>query len=92
MTERDRLPIYEGKDAHLREEHYCLKCSETPTTKLLRCSRCNVAWYCNKTCQKKHYAEHRTMCRQLANIMKFVQEEGLALRSVPGINIFETGV
>jgi len=29
---------------------------------LLRCSRCRLALYCNKTCQKKHFKYHKHWC------------------------------
>ena len=57
MTDRDRLPMYEGKDQYLREKPCCSHCLETPATKLLRCSRCHVAWHCNASCHKKALSE-----------------------------------
>ncbi|KAJ8600360.1 hypothetical protein CTAYLR_000691 [Chrysophaeum taylorii] len=29
----------------------------------LRCSRCGV-WYCSERCQRKHWREHRTVCKR----------------------------
>ena len=29
---------------------------------LLKCSRCNNSYYCNRNCQKKDYKEHKKLC------------------------------
>lgn len=81
--------MYEGKDTNLLDEPRCFHClDETPSaTKLLRCSRCNVAWYCNTTCQKEHYhKKHHVVCRGIAKSTKRVQEEEIKIRSEPGNN------
>ena len=90
MTDRARLPMYEGKDPNLLNEPRCVHCFETPATKLLRCSRCHVAWYCNTTCQKEHYANHRFLCMEIAKYEKLVLKEANKLRSILGDTIFET--
>jgi hypothetical protein len=34
---------------------------------LLRCSRCNIASYCNSTCQKRHWKKHKALCSALTD-------------------------
>ena len=91
MTD-DRIPVCEGKDTNLLEEPRCLQCLETSATKLLRCSRCHCAWYCNTTCQTKHYIEkHRKVCQNIAKFQKLAQHHEFLLRH-HSENPFETGV
>lgn len=35
---------------------------ERPSTRLLRCSRCKVAYYCNVQCQRRAYLRHKAVC------------------------------
>ncbi|KAF1993855.1 hypothetical protein P154DRAFT_449135, partial [Amniculicola lignicola CBS 123094] len=44
----------------------CAKCfSATPASgKLLRCSRCRAAFYCNTACQKADWSMHKKNCRR----------------------------
>jgi hypothetical protein len=44
----------------------CSYCNTTENShkKLLRCTQCKVALYCNTTCQKNHWKEHKTVCAQ----------------------------
>jgi hypothetical protein len=39
----------------------CGKTSENST--LFLCSRCKIAWYCSKECQKAQYPQHKGLCR-----------------------------
>ena len=45
-----------------KAKNVCWSCSKKPET-LLRCSRCMKAQYCNTTCQKKHWKEHKATCK-----------------------------
>ena len=40
---------------------YCMK--HSPDTK--KCSRCRKACYCSKSCQAKHWPEHKKVCKQI---------------------------
>ena len=40
----------------------CTYCNKKPTTKLSLCSRCLQAGYCDRTCQKNHWKEHKLLC------------------------------
>ena len=44
--------------------HICTACSATPA-KLLRCSQCQGAWYCDSTCQRTHWISHKAECKRL---------------------------
>lgn len=33
---------------------------------LQHCARCRWAWYCDATCQRRHWREHKSYCRELA--------------------------
>ena len=62
MKDSDTSPIYSGLDMDTKEKEYCWNCGETPK-KLLRCGRCQMAWYCNRSCQKMGFSEHKKECK-----------------------------
>ena len=37
-----------------------------PNQKLRKCTRCNSVQYHDSTCQRKHYPQHKKICRQIA--------------------------
>ena len=44
----------------------CQCCRLVPfEKKLFCCGGCKVAHYCNKTCQKNHWSEHKVICKKL---------------------------
>ncbi|GFR47608.1 hypothetical protein Agub_g9344 [Astrephomene gubernaculifera] len=43
----------------------CYACCTVAPGKLLRCSACDSAWYCDINCQRKHFKEHKPYCRAL---------------------------
>ncbi|EFJ42600.1 hypothetical protein VOLCADRAFT_121498 [Volvox carteri f. nagariensis] len=43
----------------------CAACCNVAPGKLLRCAACDSAWYCNQECQRKHFKEHKALCRAL---------------------------
>jgi hypothetical protein len=45
----------------VRENVTCFQC-KTPLKKMYCCSGCNNALYCGPSCQKKHWAVHRSGC------------------------------
>ena len=40
----------------------CFLCGEEGT-KLKKCSQCEIAYYCNKTCQQGHWKDHKLACQ-----------------------------
>lgn len=46
----------------LKTAHQCDACQTTDEKVKDRCSRCKDAWYCNATCQKAHWPEHKKVC------------------------------
>ena len=75
---RDEQPLHRGKELvtelsgnELIEKPICkinmcfnLNChvSESSEVTLKRCSRCNIAKYCSRTCQIAHWRDHRKKC------------------------------
>ncbi|KAG2437366.1 hypothetical protein HXX76_006021 [Chlamydomonas incerta] len=43
----------------------CSTCSNVAPGKLLRCSACHSAWYCDQDCQRKGFKEHKPFCKAL---------------------------
>lgn len=43
----------------------CSACSKKGA-KLLRCSACQSAWYCDASCQRSHWKRHKLECKKLA--------------------------
>ena len=37
-------------------------------TKMMKCTRCKVAHYCTRICQKKHFSFHKSSCRTIAEL------------------------
>lgn len=93
----EKLPSYEGKDPFLEDEPVCATCFRGPTTtRLLCCSRCHTAWYCNSRCQKADYPLHKEICVSIAQNLKRVEQRAVPLRNmrvrVLSENFFETQV
>jgi len=55
---RDAVRHASGTDAELQ----CANC-DRPISSPLRCSRCKLARYCDASCQRKHWKEHKQTCR-----------------------------
>ena len=56
---------------HKIQEHCpktCAQCEDN-TNKKLKCSGCRQVYYCNKTCQTKHWTRHKNVC-SMFNIEK----------------------
>ena len=58
----------------LMTTHECAECGKCDgvsvhgdkmniTPRLLKCGACKVAHYCSQTCQKKHWREHKKVCK-----------------------------
>jgi hypothetical protein len=92
-----RQADYEGKNPFLQKEPWCANCHSRPDAGLLLCSHCSTAWYCNKTCQKKHFrAHHKSICKDISKHLHSVKQEAQRLRKTPfgtdraRQNVFET--
>ena len=72
----------------------CSACGKTDV-ELMRCAQCKLTFYCGQDCQKKHWPEHKQLCKETAKAKqgekpnaknKNTNEEGLdALHWVLGI-------
>ncbi|XP_031557022.1 uncharacterized protein LOC116293702 [Actinia tenebrosa] len=52
--------LFHPKDKMESVQNECGFCRSSKN--LQRCSGCNIALYCNPTCQKRHWAKHRPLC------------------------------
>lgn len=41
----------------------CHQCGKVQDQQKLVCARCNVTFYCNKACQRKHWPHHKPACK-----------------------------
>lgn len=48
----------------------CCNCYTKSSCSLLRCSSCKLACYCDTSCQKENWDEHRAECSKLETILK----------------------
>ena len=58
----------------------CAACGKRRTAcwPLRRCMRCELVWYCDRQCQKKHWRWHKRQCRAVAPVAlgtELMQEE-----------------
>ena len=56
----------------------CWNCFTTPAECLLRCSKCDIAKYCGKTCQREDWKVHKEL-HGLEKYLKPIEEAGLSL-------------
>ena len=47
-------------------EHICARCQKGGE-KLLSCAKCRHSTYCNRECQRLHWAQHKETCRSLGH-------------------------
>jgi len=60
----EKLDFGDGIKLDIMGVRTCAMCGDTPLeVKLLMCGRCNNSYYCNRECQKKHWASHRSNCQ-----------------------------
>eukprot|EP01083_Nonionella_stella_P154521 498030_1 len=51
----------------------CISCMSPNDGILVTCSACKRAKYCNKTCQKKNWKEHKVVCKVLQSFQKMLE-------------------
>lgn len=54
-----------SNQAYLRLCYNCGK-YEDPRDRMRACSRCKIAYYCDPSCQKTHWPQHKKMCKTMA--------------------------
>ena len=66
LRPKDRLPDDVDIDILLMQVvPYCMGCEkEVQDRQMYFCSRCLQVLYCNTICQKKHWAQHRQICKK----------------------------
>ena len=77
----------------------CFACGEHNVEKFFRCSRCHIARYCSRDCQKKHYPRHRVDCIQpesgcercrLSEALHPFQCHMIDPKTIPHNNVYQT--
>ncbi len=53
-------------DSNVTELIKCANCSNN-SGNLLRCAGCKSVYYCNATCQKQHWKQHKMTCKTMNN-------------------------
>lgn len=48
--------------AYRDDKHFCKQCGKNAED-LLLCGGCNEAWYCNRSCQRRAWKQHKRICR-----------------------------
>ena len=53
------------------QSHQCCFCKRFADVdvKLKRCSGCHVTKYCSYHCQKKHWPEHKSLCKNIQELI-----------------------
>ena len=64
----------EGTKARKMGELKCWNCDKDLSKDAPRCSKCNVARYCNRDCQVAHWKSHKAKCKEL-----FASKQGVRL-------------
>ncbi|KAM9825692.1 histone-lysine N-methyltransferase SMYD3 [Syngnathus typhle] len=59
-------------------KHVCHRCFARHET-LLRCSQCKMARYCNITCQKQAWSDHKRECKCLRSILPRIPTDSVRL-------------
>ena len=57
----------------LKPEYFCSNCHEKQPkigSTLKCCTRCGLVKYCNKSCQKNDFADHKEICLKMAKYLK----------------------
>ncbi len=60
MTVTQNIAVKE-KLFHTNTKYTCSNCGAS-SDKMMRCSWCNLSYYCDKTCQKENWKLHRLIC------------------------------
>ena len=56
-----KMGICSNQDCSLPER-------KTERNKVLYCAQCDQVGYCSRACQKKHWKEHKNICREIADL------------------------
>lgn len=64
-----------------KEVTCCSSCGQTMSNKKMKtCGQCIVTFYCDKDCQKSHWAEHKKVCKEVSfrlYVVKKAREDGV---------------
>ena len=55
----------------------CRACGKQESgRRLLQCSRCLGVWYCDASCQRQHWPEHKALCKRYAKTNDSITQSG----------------
>lgn len=57
------------------------RCSHCGKTASLKCGHCKASWYCDVSCQKAHWSEHKPACKE-ADLDRTIHRAGQLLQDV----------
>ena len=62
------------------DEHVSRKCSacQKDDVPMSRCKRCHAGSYCSRTCQKKCWSDHKSLCDNIVKLESQIKEKAFA--------------
>ncbi|KIY71280.1 hypothetical protein CYLTODRAFT_487345 [Cylindrobasidium torrendii FP15055 ss-10] len=70
----ERVSTYRSSQ---RQRAHCGKCERgEPIVKLSRCAGCQYVQYCSKECQKSHWPDHKSLCKERSMALKIAEAAG----------------
>ena len=61
-SEKCQNNIIKNETTDIEFCYTCWSCRKPSEKKLKKCGKCHLAYYCDDTCQKKHWPEHKKTC------------------------------
>jgi hypothetical protein len=61
-SEKCRKEIIDNDTGDIEFRYSCWYCKKISEKQLKKCSKCHLAYYCDATCQKNHWLEHKKTC------------------------------
>jgi MYND finger len=61
--ETDALRLVKAYSCSVGLAETCSRCGRISSTGLSKCSGCGESWYCNRSCQRAHWPEHKLLCK-----------------------------
>lgn len=72
FTKESDRDIWEKRKVVQRKKRFltcgCCNMVETATSRLWRCNRCDIQYYCSKECQTKHWKVHKHVCKPITQM------------------------
>ena len=62
-TQRNSLLHKDCPEKQSSIVHECHNCGKAQSQQKLVCAQCNLTFYCNRACQRKHWPTHKPFCK-----------------------------